>query len=106
MLPAFLECSRDAAHRVPAEALQSVCPHDGAPLLVRYAATPLRREAVTARPWTMWRYREMLPVGEYEEPVSLGEGGTPLVALLRLGEALAIGPIYVKDESQNPTGSF
>lgn len=106
MLPAYLECSRDAAHRVPAEALQSVCPHEGAPLLVRYAATPLSREAVTARPWTMWRYREMLPVGEHEEPVSLGEGGTPLVALQRLGEALALGPIYVKDESQNPTGSF
>jgi threonine synthase len=106
MLPAYLECSRDAEHRVPAAALQSVCPHDGALLLARYAATPLSREAVTARPWTMWRYREMLPVGEDEEPVSLGEGGTPLIALQRLAEALGLGPTYVKDESQNPTGSF
>jgi threonine synthase len=106
MLPAYLECSRDAVHRFPAERLQSVCPHDGAPLLVRYAATKLGRKEVATRPWTMWRYREMLPVGDDEEPVSLGEGGTPLVALQRLAQSLGAGAIYVKDEAQNPTGSF
>ncbi|WP_231571247.1 hypothetical protein [Gordoniibacillus kamchatkensis] len=42
------------------------------------------REALAARPWTMWRYRELLPVSDQGSIVTLGEGGTPL---LRLGEA-------------------
>ncbi len=103
--PASLECSRDAAHRFSAAELHGVCPHEGAPLLARYDVTTLAREAVAARPWTMWRYREMLPVAADEEPVSLGEGGTPLVALTRLSDEFG-GVVLVKDESQNPTGSF
>jgi threonine synthase len=55
----------------------------------------------------MWRYRELLPVANGEDPVSLGEGATPLIPLLRLGEYFQIeGPVLVKDEAQNPTGSF
>ncbi|MBV8066686.1 MAG: threonine synthase, partial [Candidatus Eremiobacteraeota bacterium] len=56
--------------------------------------------------WTMWRYREMLPIAEGEEPITLGEGGTPLLALHRVADELELGELYVKDESQNPTGSF
>jgi threonine synthase len=93
-----LECSRDATHRCSPHALATVCPDDGAPLLVRYAGAALRREAVNSRAWTMWRYREMLPIADDEEPVSLGEGATPLIALSN--------GAYVKDEAQNPTGSF
>jgi threonine synthase len=93
-----LECSRDASHRRPADALATVCPDDGAPLLVRYAGASLRREALATRPWTMWRYREMLPIAADEEPVSLGEGATPLIPLSN--------GAFVKDEAQNPTGSF
>lgn len=52
----------------------------------------------------MWRYREMLPIAENEEPVSLGEGATPLIPLAR-SDARFEG-IFVKDEAQNPTGSF
>lgn len=106
MLPSDLECSVDGAHRFSAAALATTCPHDGAPLLVRYACERLSRAAVAARPWTMWRYREMLPVDADEEPVSLGEGGTPLLRLDRLADELGADAIYVKDESQNPTGSF
>lgn len=106
MLPSHLECSRDAAHRFSAAQLATVCEHDGAPLLVRYAAQDLSREAVGARAWTMWRYRELLPIADDEEPISLGEGGTPLLVLRRLSDELGIGDLYVKDESQNPTGSF
>ena len=93
-----LECSRDATHRRPADALATVCPDDGAPLLVRYAGAELRREALATRPWTMWRYREMLPIAADEEPISLGEGATPLIPLSN--------GAFVKDEAQNPTGSF
>jgi len=51
----------------------------------------------------MWRYREVLPGGE---PVTLGEGMTPLVHARRLGERLGLANLYVKDEGLNPTGSF
>jgi threonine synthase len=83
-----------------------VCPQDGAPLLVRYAREMLARETVATRAWTMWRYREMLPIGENETPVTLGEGATPLVPLPRLAQELRVERLYVKDESQNPTLSF
>ena len=54
----------------------------------------------------MWRYREMLPIADGEEPVSLGEGSTPLLRTPTLEAKLGIETIYVKDEAQNPTGSF
>ena len=103
MLPAYLECSREQRHRCAPDELATVCRRDGAPLLVRYRLDWLSPDAVTARPWTMWRYREVLPIADGEEPVSLGEGATPLVALDRLAHD---HDIYVKDEAQNPTGSF
>jgi threonine synthase len=106
MLPAYLECSRDPAHRYGAQSLASTCPEDGAPLLVRYDPEQLARETVRERAWTMWRYREMLPVAPGEEPVSLGEGATPLIAAPALGSLLGCASLYIKDESQNPTGSF
>ncbi|MBC5809595.1 MAG: threonine synthase [Candidatus Eremiobacteraeota bacterium] len=107
MLPTYLECSLDAAHHVEPECLATVCPHDGAPLLVRYPPITLDRATIAARPYTMWRYREALPVDDTEEPISLGEGGTPLVRARRLEAMLgATCEILIKDESQNPTGSF
>jgi threonine synthase len=103
MLPVALECSRDRAHRFPAEAPATVCPIDGAPLLVRYPPERMSRMTVSSE-WSMWRYRAMLPIGDDEEPVSLGEGTTPLVRLSR--HATWGDDLYVKDEAQNPTGSF
>ena len=118
MMPSHLECSRDASHVAALRQAQgdtvaqgdtelaTVCPQDGAPLLVRYADVSMSREDVAGREWTMWRYREMLPIAEGEEPVTLGEGGTPLLALHRVADELGLDALYVKDESQNPTGSF
>jgi threonine synthase len=106
MIPSYLECSRDATHRSSADRLAGVCSEDGAPLLVRYSVPRFTRETPAARPWTMWRYREVLPIADGEEPVSLGEGATPLIALSRLAEGLELDGVYVKDEAQNPTGSF
>ncbi len=105
MLPAYLECSLDLTHRCSPNSLASLCPRDAAPLLARYNDVSLPRPIAT-RPWTMWRYRELLPITESEIPVSLGEGGTPLVPLARLQRRLPCDEVYVKDESQNPTGSF
>ena len=107
MLPSVLECSLEPRHRYEPERLATVCTQDGAPLLVRYARASLRREAVSSRPRDMWRFREILPLDDGQEPVSLGEGGTPLVPAERLQRELRLdAPLFVKDESQNPTGSF
>jgi threonine synthase len=80
----------------------------GAPWLVDYDLQPERaaafRQALAARPWTLWRYRELLPVRSFEDRVDLGEGGTPLVRLRRLSTSGA--QVWLKDESGNPTGSF
>jgi threonine synthase len=54
----------------------------------------------------MWRYRELLPLAQDERPVSLGEGGTPLLALPQLAAAIGVRRLWVKDESLNPTASF
>jgi len=105
MMPEYLECSRDASHRIVPNGLASTCPHDGAPLLVRYANVEMPRESVRKRLWTMWRYREMLPIAHDEEPISLGEGATPLLTLVSLATEFD-APLFLKDEGQNPTGSF
>ncbi|GBD33374.1 MAG: threonine synthase [Gemmatimonadales bacterium] len=54
----------------------------------------------------MWRYRGWLPILEGEEPVSLGEGMTPLLRAAALERELGLGRVWIKDESKNPTGSF
>jgi threonine synthase len=54
----------------------------------------------------LWRYREVLPLPAVIEPVSLGEGGTPLLRMDRFGMRFGLENLYVKDESQNPTQSF
>ena len=54
----------------------------------------------------MWRYREVMPVENDANIVSLGEGWTPLLHARRLGEALGMSSLYIKDESLNPTQSF
>jgi threonine synthase len=80
----------------------------GAPLLVEYDLDPTRGEALKralpGRPWTLWRYRELLPLRDFENRVDLGEGGTPLVRLRRMAPAGV--EVLLKDESGNPTGSF
>src|SRR6202162_6478312 len=83
----------------------------GRPLLVRYdlagVAKALTKDMLAARPQTMWRYREMLPVRRPENVVSLGEIVTPLVSLPRIAGCIAKGgEILVKDEGRLPTGSF
>jgi threonine synthase len=54
----------------------------------------------------MWRYRELLPVVEDQNIITLGEGFTPILRLRRIGDELGLQNLYLKDESQIPTGSF
>jgi threonine synthase len=104
-----LECA--ACHlEHEARRLLNLCRECGKPLLVRYdlrqAARTLTKESLPARRADLWRYREVLPVENDENIVSLGEGWTPLLRAKNLGTQLGIDQLYIKDESQNPTQSF
>lgn len=109
MYVTHLECGAcGATHQ--ARRVNTVCMECGKPLLVRYdlrrARTAFTRESLRFRPPTMWRYREMLPVNHEENIVTLGEGFTPLSPARRLGNALGLSALWIKDESRNPTHSF
>jgi threonine synthase len=106
-LPWTLVCSRCDDTRT-ADGLPGVCPHDGAPYLVRYPTLPSAeaKALLKDRRKTMWRYREWLPLVDGEQPISLGEGCTPLLGLEHLGRSLGFEQLLVKDEGLNPTGSF
>ncbi|HWD59931.1 MAG TPA: threonine synthase [Stellaceae bacterium] len=111
-LPSFvthLECGL-TGERYEADVLQGLS-KAGRPLLVRYdlaaAATALTKDKLAARPQTLWRYRELLPVRRPENVVSLGEVVTPLISLPRIAGKIAKGgEVLVKDEGRLPTGSF
>jgi len=100
-----LECTR-CARRHEAGQLHNLC-QCGGPLYVRYDLDRARREfsrdAVANGPSTMWRYSGLLPSSD---PVSLGEGLTPMIHAHRLGAKYGTDSLYVKDEGLNPTGSF
>ncbi|UCF68882.1 MAG: threonine synthase [Acidobacteriota bacterium] len=93
---------------LPARTLQTV--HAGRPLWVRYdldaIARSIDRDALVHREPTLWRYRELLPVDDDDCIVSLGEGMSPLLRCERLGTAIGLENLFIKDESQLPTGSF
>ncbi len=84
--------------------------HKGRPLWVRYdletVGQALKKEMLCDRPATMWRYRELLPPENDSSIVTLGEGMSPLLPTPRLGKRLGLKNLWVKDESQLPTGSF
>ena len=102
-----LESALDGTH-LPHDQLQTL--HRDRPLWVRYdleaVGAAMTKELVASRPPTMWRYRELLPVEDETKIASLGEGMTPLLPCPRLGAELGLRDLWVKDESQLPTGSF
>jgi threonine synthase len=108
-LPWTLECSACVPTRTQsADGLPSVCDVCGAPYLVRYTELPrpAAKSLLPERRWTMWRYREWLPLTGDEHPVTLGEGGTPLLGARRLAARHGFANLRVKEEGTNPTGSF
>ena len=66
----------------------------------------LDRDSGAARPRTIWRWHEMMPVEDPDNIVTLGEGGTPLLRAERLGAPAGFTDLWIKDEGGNPTGSF
>jgi len=103
-----LECSRPGCGKTfDYSSRQNLCSACSAPLLARYdlkqAARTFTRDALTKRVASMWRYEEVMPAAD---PVTLGEGMTPLLKATRLGEHLGLERLYIKDEGQNPTNSF
>jgi len=104
-----LECSVPCgAPALDPRAIHHLCAC-GAPLLARYDLDKARawsRDSLRGRDANMWRYRELLPLFDGEEPVTLGEGFTPLFHTRALGATLGLDRLYVKDESLNPTNSF
>jgi len=109
MFFSHLECSLPCGlpHRDPRER-HSLCAC-GSPLLARYdldAASRWSKETLKDRQFNLWRYREMLPLFPGEQPVTLGEGYTPLVHAKVLGAQIGLSQLYIKDESMNPTQSF
>jgi len=102
-----LECSGCPRHQ-DANGLPTVCPDCGSPWLVKYARQTGAgaRAALEKRGGGMWRYREFLPLVGDEEPITLGEGTTPLLPARRLGLGVGVPDLWVKDEAANPTGSF
>jgi threonine synthase len=103
-----LECTRCGKRR-EAGGIHNLC-ECGGPLYARYdlerAAHEMRPGHLALREPTLWRYHELLPVEDPELRLSLGEGFTPLVPAPRLGAALGLPHLFIKDESGNPTGSF
>ena len=101
-----LECSAcGLQHEWPR--LQNLCRSCHKPLLaiadLAAASRTLTRETLAAREKSLWRYREVLPLPGDVEPVSLGEGGTPLLRAQKFGGEI---DLWIKDESLNPTQSF
>ncbi len=95
-----------------ADHLWGVSPCCGRPLLAQYdlaaIARDVTREEIARREATMWRYHELLPVREAAHALTLGEGMTPLLTAPKLApEGMEQeARLLVKDEGQNPTGSF
>ena len=108
MFATHLECSL-TGERYDAGKLQGLS-SAGKPLLVRYdlaaVQSQLSRETLEAREPTMWKWRELLPLPDGVEPVSLGEPRTPLIALAKTAKRAGASQLLVKDEGRLPTGSF
>lgn len=102
-----LESALDGTH-YDKDSLQTM--HEGRPLWIRFDLDAIKssvdREIFSTRGSDLWRYRELLPVGDEIEPVTLGEGMSPLLPCPNLASQHGLNKVWMKDESQLPTGSF
>ncbi len=103
-----LEC-RACCTTLPADRPVGTCPTCGHTLFATYDLNRGRTERILdqfrERPFTLWRYQELLPVQDASQIVTLGEGGTPALRLTEVPEAPGI-ELWLKDDGQMPTGSF
>ena len=104
-----LECTL-TGERFDASQPHRTNPANGKPLFARYdldqAKATLTKGSLSNRPKNMWRYREVMPVIDDANIITLGEGGTPLLKADRLAAATGMNTVLIKDEGVNPTGSF
>jgi threonine synthase len=110
MFLTHLVCSSCGAQH-DAQQLQNLCTKCQKPLLAKYdikaISRKLTRQKLRARAdRSLWRFRELLPLPQSVDPISLDEGGTPLLRADRFGGQLGLSDLWIKDESVNPTQSF
>ena len=103
-----LECTATGEH-FESETLSGLSP-TGKPLFARYDLDAVRPgfglADMATRRADLWRYAEVLPVRDPKARIALGEGWTPLIDAPRTAVRLGVEKVWVKDEGQNPTGSF
>jgi threonine synthase len=108
LFTSHLECPKCAA-TYETQKPQQLC-SCGSPLLVKYdmqkVAANISKEIVARRPPDLWRYRELLPVVDEANIVTMGEGMTPLLRLDRLGKNVGMANLFMKDEGVIPSGTF
>ncbi len=100
----FLECRE--CKRQYETSFKYVCDECFGPLDVKYNFPKITRDMFAGRQQTYWRYFEMLPIENKSNIVSIGAGMTPLIKAERLGKALGLKNLYIKNDSVNPTYSF
>ena len=104
--PARALSCRECGHQIPLAA-EFACPECFGPLEVAYDFTGVTRESIEAGPKSIWRYRQLLPVPEtVQQHPNTEPGLTRLIKADRLGAALGIRNLWVKDDTGNPTHSF
>jgi threonine synthase len=104
-----LQCS--LCHKIlPSDQPQNLCPDCFKPLLAKYdyvnAAKLKRYNLINIKENSIWRYQRLLPVQNKNYVLSLGEGWTPLIKANNLGREFCFQNLFIKDEGNNPTGSF
>lgn len=104
-----LQCSR-CGYSEPFTRPLERCPQcdgDWLDVIYEYARVAhIWQRELPRRPYTMWRYRELLPLRNDVHRLTMGEGGTPLLRATNLAMMLGCSHLYIKDERQGPTGSF
>lgn len=94
--------------KLPANQIQTM--HQGKPLWSRYDLDRVKqvmtKEELASRPRDMWRYRELLPVGDEIQPVTMNKSMSPVIECPTLAAEFGLKHVWIKDESQLPTCSF
>lgn len=104
-----LQCA-ECGNELDPHRVWNLCPSCNKPLIAFYdlkkVHKAVKKEDFATREATMWRYHELLPVEDVKNVLTLGEGFTPLLHARRLAEYFAFNDLFIKEEGQNPTGSF
>jgi threonine synthase len=95
------ECKKEYA-----PTFKYICDECFGPLDVNYDFPSVNKNTFVNREHTYWRYFELLPISEKSNIVSIGAGMTPLIKAEKLGKALGLNNLYIKNDSVNPTFSF